>query len=316
MRLLLTRVAYLVPVLLLVSLLTMLMLDAAPGDPAHAVLGDTASPEQVKAVRDELHLDDPFVYRYTRWVGHAVTGDLGRSFRTKQPVMEAIRERLPVTIELALLAEILAILLAVPIALLCVRRPDGRIDRAWNVQSSVLISAPPFVAGLLLSFLLSVRFHVFPVTGWVPLTRDLSENLRCAVLPVLTLTFGEVAVFSRLLRADLLATLQEDFVLNAKAKGLSARYVLLRHALRPSSFSLLTLAGLSLGRLLGGTVVVETIFALPGLGTLVVQAILGHDLVVVQGVVILLASAYVLINAGVDALYRFLDPRVLARAGT
>lgn len=304
------RLAHLVPVLLLVSFATMVMLDLIPGEPAYAILGESATPEQVAQVNHELGLDKGLLERYGDWLGGVLTGDFGTSLRTNQAVWDAISERLPVTIELAVLAQLLALVVAIPVAVFTAQAQGGRGDRWWAAVSSLFIATPSFVLALVLAYVLSVRWHVFPVTGWVPIEDGLGENLRTAFLPALALALGEIAVYSRLLRADMITTLQNDYVLAAQAKGLTPMYVLFRHALRPSSFSLVTLSGLSLGRLVGGTVVVETIFALPGLGQLTVQSTLASDLVMIQGIVVFVALVYVIINALVDMAYAFLDPRV------
>jgi len=302
--------------LLLVSLLTTVMLELTPGGPAYAILGESATTEQVEAFNQEMGLDRPVVERYGEWVRNVVTGNFGEAYRTGQPEMEVVKARMPVTLQLAVMALVMSLMVAVPLAVYVAYHADGRVDRAWSVVSSVLISAPHFVVALLASFVFAVRWKVFPVTGWEPLSNGLGPNLRSAFLPALTLALGEIAIFSRVLRADMITTLQNDFVLAARAKGLSAKYVLFRHALRPSSFSLLTLAGLSLGRFLGGAVVVEVIFALPGLGQLMVQSIFASDLFMVQGLVMFIALVYVVLNALVDLAYAYLDPRVgKVRAG-
>lgn len=314
-RVILRRVGHLVPVLLIVSLATMLLLDLMPGDPAYAILGDQATPEQVAAVRHDLGLDRSLPVRYVSWLGDIVTGDFGESYRTGQPVLDAVRDRLPVTLQLAVMALVMSLLVAVPLGVYTAYRASGLVDRGSNVVASLLISSPAFLTALVVSYLFAVRWNVFPVTGWTKLSEDLGANLRGAFLPSVTLALAEIPVLTRLLRNDMIATLQEDFILSARAKGMPTRVILLRHALRPSSFSLLTLGAISLGRLLGGTVIVETVFALPGLGQLVIQSILRTDFLMVQGVTLLIALAYVLINAVVDVCYVYLDPRVRLEGG-
>ena len=308
------RLAHVVPVLFLVSLATMLMVDLSPGDPAYAILGENATPEQVALINEELGLDDPLFVRWADWAGDTVRGDLGTSVRTGQSVGDALRERLPATLELTALALLIGLLVAIPMGIYAAYRADGWFDRASGLVTSLLISSPAFLTAVLLSYFFAVKFQIFPVTGWVPLSDSVSENLKSAFLPALTLALGEIAVFARLVRADMIATLQDNFILTARAKGLPNRYILLRHAFRPSSFSLLTLSGLSLGRLIGGAVIVENVFAIPGVGSLLVQAILAGDLVMVQGVVLFVALVYVLINTFIDLAYGFLDPRVRARS--
>jgi peptide/nickel transport system permease protein len=313
-RYLTRRLRRLVPVLLLVTIATTFMLDLVPGDPATELAGESATPEVIAAVNEQYGFDDPPLKRYVSWVSDAVTGDFGVSYRTKQPVMDAIMERLPVTLEIAILASAMSLVLAVPIALYTASRAGGRVDRAMGMFTSGVISIPVFLMGLLLVYVLSVRSGLFPVTGWVRLTEDPVSNLHHAFLPVLTLALGEMVILQRVLRADTIQTLHEDYILMARAKGLPRWHVLTRHALRPSSFSMLTLASLSLGRLIGGTIIVESVFALPGVGRLAITAITSKDLITVQGVVAVVAISYLLINVAVDLVYGFLDPRIRVSA--
>lgn len=308
----LRRFGRLLPVLLIVSFATMVMVDLAPGDPAYAILGQNATPDQVALVRDELGLNDSLLERWGDWLGALVTGDLGTSVRTQQSVLAAVGERVPVTLEIATLALLMALAVAIPLGIYTAYRADRRVDQWCNVILSFFISMPAFLAAVALAYIFAVRLQVLPVTGWSRIGDGLGENLRGALLPALALALGEVAVFTRLLRADMIATLREDYVLTARAKGMSDRYILFRHALRPSSFSMLTLSGLSLGRLIGGAVIVETVFALPGLGQLLVQSILAKDLIMVQGIVLFVALSYVVLNLLIDMAYERLDPRLRA----
>lgn len=315
-RLLVRRGLHVVAVLLLVTFAVTFLIDLTPGDPAYAVLGDQATPEQVAAVHAELRLDDPVPTRYWAWLSGILHGDFGTSLVSRESVLDTIRQRLPVTVEVVALGLLLALVVALPLGMWTAYRPDGLADRLWSIGSATLISLPQFVTGLLLVFLLALSLRTaavhFPATGWVGPGDDLGANLWHAFLPALTLACAEIPVYSRLLRGDMLVTLREDYIVAAAAKGLSTARILARHALRPSSFSLLTLAGLSLGRLIGGAVIVEVLFALPGIGQLLVLAIQGKDVVVVQGVVTFVAVAYVLLNSLVDVLYGVLDPRVRA----
>ncbi|MGE3620208.1 MAG: ABC transporter permease [Acidimicrobiia bacterium] len=303
------RLGHVLAVLLTTTVVTMLMMDLVPGDPAVAVLGEAATPDQIERIHAELGLDRPFHERYLRWVGDAVQGDLGTSFRSNRPVVDAIRERLPVTLELAVLALLVALVVAIPLGVLAAAHAGRRFDRVILLLTSISISSPAFLTGLVLSYLLALRWDLVPVTGWVRLSEDLAENLRTAALPAVTLAIGEAAVFIRMLRADMVTTLQENYIAVARAKGMSPAQILIRHALRPSSFSLVTVAGLALGRLIGGAIVVETLFSLPGVGSLLLDGVLSKDLAVVQGVVVFVAVVYVLINAVVDWSYSALDPR-------
>jgi peptide/nickel transport system permease protein len=305
------KVLAVIPVLLAVSFLTFLLMSLLPGCVECQVLGpDAMDEESVAAVRADLRLDDPVPVRYAAWLGDAVTGDLGRSYRTRQEVSEAIVERLPVTLELVGLGLGSSLAVSLPLGILTAYRAGGVLDRLVTGVTFGLLAVPSFMMGLLLIYLFAVSWGWLPSTGWTPLTEDPVENLRTALMPSLALALGQIAVFTRVLRADMIATLQEDFVLAARAKGLPARHVLVHHALRPSSFSLLTVSALTVGTLLGGAVIVEQLFALPGLGRLLFDAIFQRDLLIVQGVVLVVTVAFVLINALVDVLYAVLDPRV------
>lgn len=301
-------------VLMIVSMATVFMLNLVPGGPAAALLGDGATEESIAETNKLLGVDRSLPSQYFHWVGNAIQGDLGTSFQSRQPVRGEILDRLPVTLELAVLALGMALLIAIPTAMFSAYRADGKFDRTWSAITSLFISSPPFVIALIATFFLSVKLGIFPVVGWTDFTEDPLDNLRHAFLPAATLALTELAVFSRVLRADMIATLQNDYILAASAKGMTPRYVLWRHALRPSSFSLFTLAGLSLGRLIGGTVIVEFIFGLPGLGQLIVGSVTQADFPMVQGLVIFIAGAYVIINALVDVLHGYIDPRIRAAA--
>jgi len=313
-RFVLRRLLRLIPVLLIVTIGATFLLDLLPGDPAFELAGESASPETIAAVNKQYGFTDPPLTRYVHWVGDAVHGDLGSSYRTKQPVRDAITERLPVTLEIALLALAIALLVAIPLALYAASHAGSRLDRFLGMLTSGVISVPVFLMSLLLVYFFAVRFSLFPVTGWVRLTADPGGNIRSAFLPVMTLALGETVILQRVLRADVIQTLQEDYITVARAKGLPRWHILLRHALRPSSFSLLTLASLSLGRLIGGAVIVESVFSLPGVGRLMITAITSKDLITVQGIVAFVAVTYLLINLFVDMAYALLDPRVRVRS--
>lgn len=308
-----SRLLRLVPVLFLITLFTTAMVDLMPGSPALAMLGDQATPEQIARLNEQLGLDLPFLVRYWDWLVAALGGDLGTSLRMGLPVTTAIAERFPVTLEIALLSVVMALLIAVPLALVAGARAGGRLDRIATALSSALLSLPGFAAAVLLIYLLAVKARLFPVGGWVPFTEDPIGNLRFAFLPALSLALMEAAVYFRLLRSDVISTLQEKFVLSARARGLPPGYVLFRHVLRPSLFSLTTVAGLSMGRLLGGAVIVESLFALPGLGFLVIQSVPFQDIPTIQGIVVVVAVIYVLINIVVDVGYAVIDPRIRTR---
>jgi peptide/nickel transport system permease protein len=297
-------------VLFVVTALSFLMLKLLPGDPAVSILGTSATPDGIAQIHRELGLDRPLVAQYGRFVSDALHGNLGRSYQNHQPTLDALRQRLPVTLELLVLSQFLALAVAVPMALWAAVRPNRLFDRITTSFTFGFLALPNFIVGVVLVLLFAVKFHVFPATGYTPLTANPVENLRSLVLPSVTLALAEMATYMRLLRADLITTLQEDFITMARAKGMSPRRILLRHALRPSSFSLVTVAGLNIGRLIGGTFIVEIIFALPGIGELTVQSIFARDYIVVQGTVLVIAVGYVLVNFLVDLLYILIDPRV------
>jgi peptide/nickel transport system permease protein len=304
------RLLYLVPVLVAVSLLTFLIASLLPGDLAYVILGDQATPEKVAALRHDMGLDQPIWWRYVSWLGHVLEGDFGRSFRTGQTVLQAVAERLPVSLELMLLAELGALVIGIPLAIACAVRSGGAFDRFMTGSAFAMLSVPAFLSAILLIYLFAVELRWLPATGYVPFVEDPVGDLRCFVLPALTLALGEWPVLMRVLRSDMITTLQEDYIAMARAKGLKPSRILLVHALKPSSLTLVTVTGINIGRLIGGTVIVESIFALPGIGRLLLGAIYTRDLVILQGVVLFVAFGYVLMNFIVDMLYAILDPRV------
>ena len=304
------RLLYLVPVLIAVSLLTFSIASLLPGDLAYVILGDQATPEKVAALRADMGLDQPILWRYLGWLGHVLQGDFGRSFRTGQTVLQAVAERLPISIELMLLAQLGALAIGVPVAIICAARSGGPFDRFMTGTAFGMLSVPTFLSAILLIYLFAVELRVLPATGYVPLAEDPLANLRFFVLPSLTLVLAEWPGIMRVLRSDMIATLQEDYIALAKAKGLTPSRILFVHALKPSSLTLVTVTGINIGRLIGGAVIVETIFALPGIGRLLVSAILTRDLIILQGVVLLVAAGFVIMNFIVDTLYAVLDPRI------
>jgi peptide/nickel transport system permease protein len=304
------KLLYLVPVVLAVTALTFLIANLLPGDLAIAMLGDQATPENVAALHQKLGLDLPLWERYLHWLGGVVTGDFGTSHRTGETVLHAIAGRLPVSLELLVMAELGGIVIGVPLAILCAVRPGSALDRGISGIAFGSLSVPPFMLAILLIFVFALRLGVLPATAYVPFVDDPLGNLRAMALPGATLALLEWPTIMRVLRSDMISTLQEDYIAMARAKGLSSRRILLVHALKPSSLTLVTVIGLNIGRLIGGAVVTETIFALPGIGRLLVEAIYVRDFIVLQGGVLLVAIGFVLINFFVDLLYAVLDPRI------
>jgi peptide/nickel transport system permease protein len=295
------RLLHLIAVLFLVSVASLLLVDMVPGDPALELLGPEASDEQIANIHRELGLDKSLPSRYVEWVGDAVRGDL-----------DEIQSRIPVNLELAIGALALSLLIAIPLGAYAAHVREGRFDRLSSGATSIMLSSPPFLTATVLVFVLSVKLKWLPVAGWEPITKDLGENLRHIALPVFAMTILELAQFSRLLRADMVDVLDQDYILAARSIGLPRRKILFRYAFRPASISLVTVAAITLGRLIGGTVIMEQIFALPGIGTLVLRAITGKDIIVVQGVVLFVGSVYVALNMLVTVLYAWLDPRIRA----
>ncbi len=304
------KTLHLALVVMAVSAITFLMVDLLPGDAAYQIAGESATLEDVRAIREELGLHRSIVVRYLVWLADAARGDFGQSFITREPVLESITARLPVTIELIVGAQMIALVLAVPVGIFCGYRPRSGIDRFLSIAAFGVMSVPVFVMALVLIFLFALKLRWLPATGYVPFLENPIENLRSMFLPALSIALVEWVPLMRVLRSDMAATLREDFILMARSKGLPARTILLRHALRPSLFTLVTLFGIQVGHLIGGALIVETIFALPGIGRLLVGAIFARDVIVVQGCVFFITIAYVAINFLVDVTYTVLDPRL------
>ena len=309
-RMILKRLAYLAFVLVAVTFLVSAMIELMPGEPAYAILGESATPEQIAALHEQLNLDQPLVQRYVSWLGNAVQGDLGESVRGGVNVWDQIEQRLSVTIELVVGAQILALLFAVGTGVYAAYRPRRLFDNVTGTMASALIAVPNFVLALFLVIAFSVNLKWFPVAGFTPLSENIGENLKSVTLPLLAVAAAPAGIYQRLLRADLSATLREDYIAMAEAKGQSTTRILLRHALRPSLFSLMTLVGVTLAQTIGGSVTVEIIFGLPGIGRLLIDSINLRDVTTIQGIVAFIGVGYVVINTLVDILYGVVDPRV------
>ena len=301
----------LIATLLAVTFLTFAMVALLPGDPVDTILGTgPRNPGVEEQIREDLNLDDPFLVRYVAWLGAAVTGDLGQSYITDQPVSDTIKDRLPVTAQLAIMSIVISVLVAIPIGVLGAYKQGRWQDSSSSAFVQVALSIPNFIFGIFLIWLFAVQLNWLPASNWNRISEGLFDNFQTSILPALALALAQMAVFSRLIRSDMIATLQENYILSARAKGLSDRYILFRHALRPSSLSLMTIVGISFGALLGGTVVIETLFAVPGLGFSLINAINGRDILVIQGITVFIAAMFVIINTVVDLLYVVLDPRI------
>jgi peptide/nickel transport system permease protein len=294
----------------MVSVAVFLLLELIPGDPVDSLV-PPGSPDDVREAARELYgLNDPLLDRYFSWIGGIVQGDFGTSLATNNDVMALIAERAPVSLELAIVSMIVALVVSIPVGVWSAYRQGGKFDKVATAATSATLAIPSFVLGILLVFIFGVQLGVLPILGWVPFSEDPIEHIKYLILPVLTLAAGECVLFTRILKGDMVATLQQDHVLSARARGLPTWRILVRHALRQSSFSLVTVSGVVIGRLIGGTVIVELIFSLPGMGSLVVNSILSRDFIVVQAIVLLSAVIYLVLNTVVDSAYPWLDPRV------
>ena len=306
------RLTRLVLTLLVVSFVTFVGVNVLPGDAINALIPIDAQQDRefVEQVREEWGLNDPMIVRYGRWLGDAVQGDLGDSIVTGQPVTDEITHRLPITLEVMFVAVGLSLILAIPIGVLSAYREGRRSDRLVSGGAQLALSMPVFVTGLILIYFFALKLHWFPATGWNRLSNGIGPNLKTVALPALSLAIPEAAVYTRVLRSDVITTLKENYILSARAKGLTDRFILFRHGLRPSLLTLVTVVGLSIGTLIGGTLVVEYLFAIPGIGKRIFSAIYQRDFMMVQGITILITAFYVIINTVVDLAYLVVDPRI------
>jgi peptide/nickel transport system permease protein len=305
------RLLELVIVVLCASFATFVLSERLPGNPAIEILGPHHSAAAYAHESHLLGLDDPLLVRYWHWLSHAVRGNFGESLiPPRLPVSTKISTALPISLELCVLAIIFALAIAIPLAVWAAHKPNGIVDRVVGSVSYAFLSMPEFLAGLLLILLFIVVLHALPRIGWTPISQSPVDNLKHALLPALALASPQAALFTQVLRNDLVRTLKEDFILAARATGERPSRILLQSALRPSLFSLVTIAGVSIGYLISGTVVIETLFGLPGLGTVLVAAAGASDIPVVTAVVVLMAFIYVASNTAIDIGYRFLDPRI------
>jgi peptide/nickel transport system permease protein len=319
------RLVQLVVVVVLSTLFAFALLRLFPGDAADAVLpyGTKAQKAQFRA---DNGLDKPFFEQYATWLGNLVQGDFGKDYQSNTPVADKLQTALPVSLQLMLYAQILALVVAIPLGVFTAYRAGTKSDRSINAGAFALLALPSFVLALALAYWVGVKWKPdLPILGQIPVsgyepgwletvfgapTGDLAKHFATMLLPAIALAAGLIAVYMRLLRSDMIATLQENYITMARSKGLSDKRILWRHALRPSSLTLLTVAGLNFGTLIGGAVAVEVIFQIPGIGTLIYQAINARQIVELQSYIAIIAIGYVLINFAIDALYVVLDPRI------
>jgi len=301
------RLVHMIPVLLLISIFIFFLVRLVPGDPASSILGDKASDETVAALRDRLHLDDPIIVQYGVFLRDALTGDLGTSIRRGEPVVDVLLVRVPVTLFLAFYAAFLAVVIAVPLATLAALKHGRWQDTAVRAFAMISLAMPAYWVGMMLLQVFAVKYDIFPVAGYGD---GFIEHLQSLFLPALALALSISSVLIRSLRNSLLDTLTADYVRTARAKGLGGRQVFVGHALRTSALSAITILGVNLAYLVGGAAVVETIFAIPGLGQLVVKAIFDRDYPLIQGATLFFGIMVLMINLATDICYALLDPRV------
>jgi peptide/nickel transport system permease protein len=306
----LRRLLATVPVLLMVAVFVFLMLRLTPGDPAAVLAGDNASTAQIAEIRAALGLDLPLIQQFVIWFGNLLQGDLGESFFFKAPVTELIAQRIGPTIALSVTTMIITILVSIPLGVIAAYKHGTLIDRLVMGFSVLGFSIPVFVLGYLLIYLFAIELDWLPVQGYRPLSEGFFPFLERMILPSCTLAVIYIALVARITRASVLETLGEDYIRTARAKGLRDRVVLMRHALRNAAVPIVTVIGIGIALLIGGVVVTESVFNIPGLGRLTVDAVLGRDYPTIQGVILVFSGLYVLINLLIDLAYTFFDPRI------
>lgn len=307
------RLAAMVPLLVLVSLIVFSLVLLVPGDPAITIAGENATEEEIAATRDRLGLDDPLLVQYWRWASSAVQGDLGTSMFSNRGVSEAIAERFPATASLTAVAIVMALLIAVPAAVAAATRRGGWIDRTATLGTALGVAMPNFWLGLLLATGVALHLGLLPATGYVPLDDDPVSWLAHLLLPGFTLGLAAAAELTRQLRSSLIDVFDQDYLRTARAKGLRGGTVVVKHAMKNAATPVVTVLGMRISVLLGGTVVVEQIFGIPGLGQLAITAVLQRDLPMIQGVVVVTAVLVMVANLLVDLSYGYLNPKVRAQ---
>ncbi|MGV3489371.1 MAG: nickel ABC transporter permease [Tuberibacillus sp.] len=304
------RFVLMIAILLLVSIIIFALVNILPGDPARLMLGQEASPEALAALRAEMGLNDPLYIQYIHWLNNILHGDFGYSLRDHTPVLQVLLQKIPVTLELTIFSFIIAILIAIPVGILSATRRGKLSDYLTTFFALSGISLPSFWLGILLIYFFAVKLHWFPPSGYVPLSENFGKSLLLMVLPAVSLGTRLSAELTRMLRSSLLEVLQADYIRTGYAKGLLERSVVIGHALKNALMPVITVGGMQLAAFFGGAVITETIFGIPGVGQLVVNAILTRDFPVVQGAVLFMAFMVVFINLLVDIIYSVIDPRI------
>lgn len=299
-----------IPVMGVVAIIVFSLLYLTPGDPAAVLAGEQATAEDIERLRVSLGLDQPYLVRFGQWISGVVHGDLGTSIFSRRPVMELIVQRLEPTIALTLLSLLIAVLIAVPLGVIAAWRSGGIVDRMAMSFAVLGFSVPVFVLSYLLIALFSVKLDLLPVQGYVPIAYGIVPFVQHLILPAISLGIINAALIARITRATMLEVLNQDYIRAARAKGLSVKRVLIRHALKNAAVPIVTVIGISFALLISGVVVTETVFNIPGLGRLTVDAILRRDYPVIQGVILVFSATYVVVNLLVDLSYGFFDPRI------
>jgi peptide/nickel transport system permease protein len=307
---LLRRLLQLAVVAFIISVLVFLLVHLLPGDPSITILGPNDTPHNRAVLFKQLGLNKPLFQQYFTWLGAVFHGNLGQSYLNHESVTHIISTGWPIDLELIIISQVIAFAVAIPLALITSRRPNRPLDNVATTGTFGMLALPPFVIAPIMVAVFAVGLHWFPATGYVPFTQNPGTNLRDMLLPSLAITAGSIAVYYRLFRSDLISTLQEDFITMARSKGLSSQRIMWRHAFRPSSFSLLAAAGVNIGALIAGTFIVEYLFALDGLGFSLVAAVNQRDYLVVQGITLVVAIAYVVVQFIIDFIFTVVDPRV------
>ncbi|MCA3564563.1 MAG: ABC transporter permease [Methylocystis sp.] len=297
-------------VMAIVGIFVFLLLHLSPGDPAAIIAGDNATPEQITGIRQRLGLEDPLPVQFLRWFGHIAQGDLGVSIFSNEPVLKLVGQRLEPTISLALTTLLIAVTLAVTLGVLAAWKADTWVDRLLMVVSVLGFSVPGFVVGYLLIYVFAIELRWLPVQGYTPIAEGVVPWARNLVLPSVTLGLAYVALIARITRASMLDVLAEDYIRTAKAKGVANQSMLLKHALKNAGVPIVTVIGIGVALLFSGVVITETVFNIPGIGRLVVDAIAKRDYPIIQGVILIFSGVYVLVNLIVDLSYTLIDPRI------
>jgi len=307
---LLRRVLAVIPVMVIVATLAFVLIHLAPGDPASVIAGPYAAPDDVAKLRRQLGLDEPLPMQLLHWYGRLLTGNLGDSIFLRRPVTEAVLERLEPTLLLTMWGTLIAVLLGVPAGIVSARYHNSAVDQSLMGLALVGLSIPNFLLGLLMILVFGVWLGWLPVAGYVPLDEGLWRNARSLLMPSISLGLVQSALIARITRSSMLDVLREQYIVSGRAKGLDERTVVYKHALKNAIIPTLTVIGITFALLVGGAVVIETVFNIPGLGRLIISAVLRRDYPVIQGVVLLIAVSYTLINLLVDLAYLAIDPRI------